>query len=125
MVAALLLLLVGFGIPVLMPDAAIFGVLGGIALGLVIVLWWLFFSRAPWSERLGAIVLMVVAVAATSHLVHPSISNGMMGMMLYVYSLPVLCLALVVGAVVSRGLSTGLRRASMVAAIALACGTLN
>ncbi|MGH9313936.1 MAG: PQQ-binding-like beta-propeller repeat protein [Vicinamibacterales bacterium] len=122
MVAALLLLLVGFGIPVLMPDAAIFGVLGGIALGLVIVLWWLFFSRAPWSERLGALVLMIVAVFATRPIVHESIRGGMMGRMLFVFSIPVLSLALVAWAVASRRLSTGPRRASMVAAILLGCG---
>jgi outer membrane protein assembly factor BamB len=101
-----------------------FGMLGAIFLGLVIVVWWLFFSRAPWSERLGAIAVMVVAVAATSLVVHPSISNGMMGMMLYLYSIPVLSLALVAWAVATRGLSTERRRASMAAAIVIACGTL-
>jgi len=111
-------------VPAVTPQWAIFGMLGAIFLGLVIVIWWLFFSRAPWSERLGAIVVMVVAVAATSLFVHPSISNGMMGRMLYVYSIPVLSLALVAGAVASRGLSSGLRRASIVAAIVIACGTL-
>ena len=92
--------------------------------GLVIVIWWLFFSRAPWLERLGAIALMVVAVAATSLFVHESVANGMMGFMLFVYSIPVLSLALVAWAVASRRFSTGLRRASMVAAIVLACGTM-
>ncbi len=91
---------------------------------LVILIWWLFFSRAPWLERLGAIALMVVAVAATSRFVHESVANGMMGFMLYVYSIPVLSLALVAWAVASRHFSTGLRRASMVAAIVLACGTM-
>ena len=44
-----------------------------------IVVWWLFFSRAPWSERLGAVILMAVALFATSRLVHASIAGGMMG----------------------------------------------
>ena len=91
---------------------------------LAILIWWLFFSRAPWLERLGAIALMVVAVAATSRVVHESVANGMMGFMLYVYSIPVLSLALVAWAVASRHFSSGLRRASMVAAIVLACGTM-
>jgi outer membrane protein assembly factor BamB len=111
-------------VPAVVPPWAIYGMLAAFVLGVVILVWWLFFSRAPWSERLGAIVVMVIAVALTSLVVHPSISNGMMGMMLYVYSIPVLSLGLVVWAVVSRGFSTGLRRASMVAAIAIACGTL-
>ena len=92
--------------------------------GWLVILWWLFFSRAAWSERLGAIVLMVVAVAVTSRLVHESIANGMMGFMLFIYAVPVLSLALVAWAVASRGLSSGRRRASMVAAILLACGAL-
>jgi outer membrane protein assembly factor BamB len=83
-----------------------------------------FFSRAAWSERLGAIVLMVVAVAATSRLVHESVANGMMGFMLFIYAAPVLSLALVASAAASRSLSSGQRRASMAAAILLACGAL-
>jgi outer membrane protein assembly factor BamB len=111
-------------IPAFVPQWGGSAILGGLFFGLVIVVWWLFFSRAPWSERLGAIALMVVAVAATSRLVHESVANGMMGFMLFIYSIPVLTLALVVWAVATRGLSSGLRRASMVVAIALACGTL-
>ncbi len=42
-----------------------YAVLSGAALGLVIVVWWLFFSRAPWLERVGALVLMPLAVVAT------------------------------------------------------------
>ena len=30
------------------------GMLGALPADLLIVVWWLFFSRAPWSERLGA-----------------------------------------------------------------------
>ena len=44
--------------------------LGGVAAGLVVAVWWLFFSRAPWLDRVGAIVLMVVALLATSRMVH-------------------------------------------------------
>ena len=59
-----------------------------------------------------------------SRLVHASIANGMMGFMLPVYSFPVLCLALVVWAVVSRGMATGRRRVALVGAILLACATM-
>src|ERR671918_542382 len=79
-VAATLQWLAWLVLPAVFPQWAIYGFLGGLFFGLVIVVWWLFFSRAPWSERLGAIVVMVAAVAATSLLVHPSVSNGMMGM---------------------------------------------
>ena len=116
--------LVMFGLPIFVPEQGGTAMIGGFVGGLAVLLWWLFFSRAAWSERLGAIVLMVVAVAATSRLVHESIANGMMGFMLFIYAVPVLSLALVAWAATSRGLSSGRRRASMVTAILLACGTL-
>jgi outer membrane protein assembly factor BamB len=121
-VAVALQWLLWFVVPIVAPGAGMFPVLGGVACGLAVLVWWLFFSRAPWSERVGAIVLMVVAVFATLRVVHPSIANGMMGMMLPIFAIPVLSLALVAWAVASRHLSTGPRRASMVAAILLACG---
>jgi outer membrane protein assembly factor BamB len=110
------------GVPLVAPDYAGVGVLGGVAGGLVVLVWWLFFSRAPWAERLGAIALMIVAVLVTKRIVHISISNGLMGMMLAVYSIPPVSLALVASAAVGRSLSSGARRAVMAIAILLACG---
>jgi outer membrane protein assembly factor BamB len=95
----------------------------GLLCSVGIVLWWLFFSRAPWSERLGAIVLMIVAVFAIRPLVDESLIGGMMGAWLYVYSTPVLTLALVVGAVAGRRLAAGARRATLAAAILLAAAS--
>src|SRR5262245_64954569 len=69
-------------VPLLVPGTSAYGMIGAVVAGLAVLVWWLFFSRAPWSERLGALVLMVVAVAATSRFVHPSIANGMMGQLL-------------------------------------------
>ncbi len=123
-IAVVLQWLVMIGLPIVAPDQGGTAVVGGVVFGLVVVLWWLFFSRAAWLDRIGAIVLMVVAVAGTLRLVHESIANGMMGFMPFLYAVPVLSLALVVWAAASRGLSSGRRRASMVAAILIACGTL-
>ncbi|HYN81556.1 MAG TPA: PQQ-binding-like beta-propeller repeat protein, partial [Gemmatimonadaceae bacterium] len=98
-----------------------YGLLGG-ALGILgIVVWWLFFSRARWFERLGAIVLMVVALFATFRIVHVSIANGAMGYLFPVLAVPVLCLALVAWAVATRRLSDRFRRASLLVTILLAC----
>jgi outer membrane protein assembly factor BamB len=116
------MLLVWFVLPVVVPNVSMFGILGGILSGFAILLWWIFFSRTPWLERLGAIALMIAALLAISRVVHESIANGMMGMMLYMLSIPVMGLALVVWAVTSRHLTDGLRRASLVAAILLAAG---
>ena len=98
---------------------ALFGELFGV---LAVIGWWLFFSRAPWPERLGAVALMVVALAATPRILDKSIATGMMGAMFAIYALPVLCVAFVAWAVATRRLSDGLRRASMVATILLASG---
>ena len=94
-------------VPIVAPDAPCSRCLAAVACGLAVLVWWLFFSRAPWAERVGAIVLMVVAVVATKRVVHESIANGMMGMMLPIYAIPALSLALVAAAVASRRLSSG------------------
>jgi len=120
--------LLTFGVPQVAPDAEVFSlpigllaVLGGALGGFAIVLWWLLFSRAPWSERVGAIVLIVVAMSATRLGVHQSIAKAGMGMLLYFSSIPFLSLALVAWAVATRHLTDRARRLSMVAAIVLAC----
>src|SRR2546425_1150107 len=120
--AAVLILLAMVAVPIVIPEFAIFGMLGGVVGGLAIVLWWVFLSRAPWSERVGAIVVMVVAVFATKQIVHPSIANAGMSRMLPIFSIPIMSLGRVAWAAASRRLSTGPRRISMVAAILLACG---
>ena len=111
-----------FGVPIVVPEAMQFGVMGGLFGGLAIVVWWAFFSRAPRSERWGAVVLMIVAMVATSRILHVSIATGGMGMTFPIYAIPVLSLAFVVWAVASRSLSDRPRRAAMVATIMLACG---
>jgi outer membrane protein assembly factor BamB len=120
--AAVLLALFWFVVPILMPDAMLLGVIGAFVCVLAILLWWLFFSRAAWTERVGAIVLMPIAVFATSRLVHVSIATGAMGMLFFILAIPILSLAFVAWAVATRRLSSGLRRASMVLTILLACG---
>ena len=120
-IAVALQWLVWFGVTVVEPEAMMGAVIGAAACALAVLVWWLFFSRAPWAERLGAIALIVVSVVVTKRVVHPSIAGGGMGMLLYIFSLPALSLALVVAAAAGRRLSGGPRRGVMVAAILLAC----
>ena len=108
-------------VPLVAPSTAGLGVLCALACGLVILIWWIFLSRARWFERLGALVLMVVAVAATLRIVHKSIAGGMMGMMLFIYAIPFLSLALVAWAAASRRMADRPRRVLLVASILLAC----
>ena len=127
--AAVLLVLVRFILPVVAPKAEFFGmgaslvaILGGLALALVIVLWWILFSRAPWSERLIAIVVMLVAAVATRPFMHISIQNGMMERMFYIYAVPsTITLALVAWAVASRHLYGRQRWVAMVVAMLAGC----
>jgi len=122
-IIAVLAVLFRFVVPVVVPEAAMYGVIAGVLGGLLVVLWWLFFSRAPWSERLGALVAIVVATLLTRLVVHHSIAGGMMGMMLYVYAVPsTIGPFFVAWAVATRALSDGVRRATMVAAILIGCG---
>jgi outer membrane protein assembly factor BamB len=121
-VAAVLLLLGRYVVPSVIPEAMLYGLLVGLVGLLAIVVWWVFFSRAPWIERLGAFVLMAAGVFATSRIIHISLSNGSMGFLFYVLIIPVLCLALVGWAVATRRFSGNLRRAALVIVILLTCG---
>ena len=115
-------------LPPLIPDATVFSlplgmiaVIAGMLCALAIAAWWMFFSRAAWAERLGAIILLGVALFATSRLVHESIAGGMQGMMLPMYAIPVATLALVAWAVATRRFPDRPRRALMIVTIVLAC----
>jgi outer membrane protein assembly factor BamB len=116
--------LLRFVLPVVVPGALAVSVMGALVCGLGVIVWWLFFSRAPWSERLGAVALMIVGLLAASRIVHESIATGAMGMLLPILAMPILSLAFVAGAVASRGLSNGPRRATMAATILLACASM-
>jgi outer membrane protein assembly factor BamB len=120
---AALILLIPLVLPAVVPGSGGLAMLATAPVGALVILWWLFFSRAPWLDRLGAMVLMVGGVAVTFPFVHQSVANGFMGRMLFIFSVPVLSLALVGWVVATRGLSAGVRRLSLVPVIALACAT--
>jgi outer membrane protein assembly factor BamB len=127
-ILAIMLVIARYLAPAIAPDAEIaemplvvLAMLSGVACAVAIVIWWLLFSRAPWPERLAAPVLMILAVFVTRLVVHESIRGGHMGMMPVLYSVPVLALALVVWAVLTRRMPDSVRRPAMVAAIVLAC----
>ena len=110
-----------YGIPIVAPDALEYAVFGGLFFTLAILIWWLFFSRAAWIERAGAIVLMIAGSVAARVFLDKSITTGMMGMMFPVFAPPILATALVLWAVLTRRWSDGLRRVTMVATILLTC----
>jgi outer membrane protein assembly factor BamB len=120
---AVLLLLFKFVVPVVVPDAAIVVIFGSLGCAAAILLWWLFLSRAPWSDRLGAVLLMMVALFGTSRILHVSLATGpAVFMFLFGLAPLTLGLAFVVWAVSTRGLSDRLRRTTMAATILTAVG---
>ena len=110
-----------FGLPVLDPDLVIYAVAAGFGGGLALIIWWLFFSRALWFDRVGAVVVMIVAMAATWPFLDVSMATGAMGAIFPMLALPGLCLAFVLWAVASPQMPVPLRRPTMVGAIVLAC----
>ena len=120
-VVAALMVLTAIVVPLVVADGRMFALMGGVLGGLVIFLWWIFFSRVRWSERLSVLAVMIAGTLATSLVVHESIRTGMMGMMLAFYSIPVLSLALVIWAVSTRHLAAGPRRAALAAVVLIAC----
>jgi hypothetical protein len=127
-VLAILLVILWVLPPLIAPNVQIFelplallSMFAAVGLGVLIILWWMFLSRAPWLERLAAIVLMAAAVFAARLVVDESIRGAGQRMLMFVLAVPVLSVALVMWAAATRHLSNTARRAWMVVAIALGC----
>jgi outer membrane protein assembly factor BamB len=118
-VAVVLQLVFRFGVKAAVPGIAGFGyaVMGSLALALVIVVWWAFFSRARRWERFGGLGLIFAALGVTWLLKHSS----MWLPWLFAYAIPTLCVAFVAWAVVTSRMSNRVRHATMVATILIAC----
>ncbi|MCH9648144.1 MAG: PQQ-like beta-propeller repeat protein [Deltaproteobacteria bacterium] len=111
-----------FVVPIAFPDALPYGVMGALGFGLAIAVWWAFFSKAPRLERWGGVLVMIAGLAVTPYLLHESIRTGAMGMLFFIYVVPVLSLALVAWAVMRHRFPVNLRPLAMVAILLLACG---
>jgi len=109
-------------LPLFNPEWRPFGLLVGVAGGLLTLIWWLCFSRARWIERLSVLPLMVAVAFVTKPFLDPSIQGSHMGMMFPLYVVAPFCTALVVWAALTRGITGSLRWATMLAAFALASG---
>lgn len=96
--------------------------IGGAVGGLLIVLWWAFFSRARLAERLVGIGLIVAGMFVTPNFLDISIATGGMGLLFYFYAVPVAALALVGWAVGSRNASQRVRWVALVTTLLLVFG---
>lgn len=122
--AAAVLLVSLFVLPFVLPSTATIALIAGYVSALLIVVWWLAFSRARWYERLGALAAMALAVAVTRPLIDKSIAGGAMGNLQYGLALPVMSVALVAWASGTLRRSATVRLASLPVAMLLACGLL-
>lgn len=118
-VAVVLVWLFRFGLKAVVPGFEGFrlGMLGSLFCTGAVLLWWLFWSRAAWVERLGALALMIVGLVVAWGFKHESMGP----LWLVGYALPILLLAFVGWAVLTRRLADGPRRVTMVATLLLAC----
>ena len=114
-------LVLGLLFTITMPDVAAVGMGAAMVGALAVFLWWLFFSRARWAERLGAFAVLIAAWFAMRPFLDRSIIGGAMGV-LPVFAFTVLAVALVVWASLTRDRTAGMRYASLVVAMVIACG---
>ena len=106
---------VGWIIPASIPH--FFSAMGGGILGLLLmILWWLLWSRADRSERWGTLGISIGLFAVTAVLVDGSARNA-----LILFGTPIFCAAFVGGALISRRMRPTRRRGRILALVLLVC----
>ena len=110
--------------PLLFEDPMLVGIGTVVGGAVLIVLWWLLFSRVPWLERIGALVLMVPLALLTKRVADLSIAGAGQGFLVFIMTVPLLAFGLVLWAASTRRLNTSARRAALVAILAIACAPI-
>jgi outer membrane protein assembly factor BamB len=122
-VIGILIILIRYILPLINPSLMVQSFMGGVIGGILTFIWWLFFSRVAWFDRLAGTGLAFVALFVTSQLIDQSIVRANMGLMFWLFSIPVLSLVFIAWAIITRSFSLRIRRVTMTIAILLACGT--
>jgi hypothetical protein len=104
-------------LPAIYPEGLLVAMVGSLACGPLLLIWWLFFSRVRWSERIGGMLLVIGIMWLVSMFLHESIGTSMMGMMYGMFAIPTVCLAFVLWVTFIRSKSLEPRWASMALAI--------
>jgi len=84
---------------------------------LALVIWWLFFSRVRWFDRLLVLLVFVAGGAWARYLIHPSYAMGFL-----MYGLPVVTTVWVVWLLATGWLTWRVREVGLVLALVLAWG---
>ena len=111
-----------FVVPAIEPEYAPYGVIGAVALGPLVLIWFVFFSRLPRLERWGGLGLVILAIVATPWILDASIATGAMGMLYPILAIPGLCLALLLWALLTRNVTGRARFVTLTLAIFVASG---
>ncbi|MBT3250788.1 MAG: PQQ-like beta-propeller repeat protein [Candidatus Marinimicrobia bacterium] len=114
-----LLLIFKIVIPMVLPDALGIAMFGGLILGIAVIIWWLFFSRAPFLDRFGALFLMVLTLIMVRPFLHKSIAEAGMGFLFPIMAIPILCMVFVLWAVISQRIPDNIKRLTMAVTIVL------
>lgn len=114
-----------FVLPSLLPDAELpYGLMVAVLGALGVVVWWLFFSRAAWLERIGALLLIVATLVVVKPLSHVSIAGAGQGFLVYILGGLALLFALPIWAALTRNLGDTSRRIALVAVMVVAASPL-
>ena len=124
-VIAIVQVLVAVIAPIVSLDGGMYAMLGGVICTLLLALWWLFFSRAPWLDRVAGMALVSVAVVLSKFVVDLSIAGAGQGFLVYVLGVQPLMLGLVVWAVATRDARPSTRRLALIGTIILASVPIN
>lgn len=116
-IAVVLLCIARYSLKAWIPgfEGFLWAIQGMFASVAVILLWWLFFSRAPWIDRIGAVLLIAAGLGMTWLLRHESMGPAW----LFAFAIPPVFIGLVVSAVAVRNLPPARRRPWIAAAILL------
>lgn len=114
-------LLVAIPLTVALPTVAAAGYVTAIVGALAVIVWWLFFSRAPWIERLGALALLAGAMFAVRPFLDESIIGGAMGALPFL-GVTVFAVALAAWAVSMRTRPGAVRGVTLILAFVVAAG---
>jgi outer membrane protein assembly factor BamB len=114
-IAVVLLFLSRFAVKALVPgfEGFTWAIQGSLGCAVAIILWWLFFSRAPWLDRIGAIVFIAVALGSAWLLKHESMGPAWM----FAYAAPFVLFAFVAAVFAARNLPNSRRRLIIASAI--------
>lgn len=97
-------------------------VFGGLGLGLIIIVWWLFFSRLEMLLRWLGLLFIVSGIIIFYNLSDASIQTGLSGIMFFVYTIPVLTMAIVAWAFLSKKLTRNFQIITLLLTVVFASG---